>query len=245
MSSEVSQLVATIKRELKAQGFKYRDLAKAMQISEASIKRIFADESFSVSRLAEVGRFLGYTLAELLQLAANDLPQLDCLTTEQEQQLVSDDTLLLVAVCAINHWSLDEILQVYDIAKSAAIRRLRILDRMGVIELLPGDRIRRRTRRDFAWIQDGPIRRYFLKHGVGDFIAGPFEPSDESFEFAHGMLTPAAQAEIKLELRRLRAKLASLHDQSVAVPVADKSGVGLLLGLRRWEPVAFRTMRRS
>jgi hypothetical protein len=59
------------------------------------------------------------------------------------------------------------------------------------------------------------------------------------------MLTPVAQAELKLELRRLRAKLASLHEQSISAPLADKSGVGVLLALRRWEPASFVRLRRE
>jgi hypothetical protein len=58
-------------------------------------------------------------------------------------------------------------------------------------------------------------------------------------------LTPAAQAELKVELRRLRRKLASLHEESVSAALDEKSGVGLLLGMRRWEPIAFRQLRRD
>jgi transcriptional regulator with XRE-family HTH domain len=245
MSSEIVQLVATVKRQLKAQGFTYRDVARSLKVSEASIKRTFANESFTLTRLEQVSRFLGFTLVELLQTAATSVPPLDTLTADQETQLVSDDKLIVVAVCALNHWSLADILSFYDMTKMEAIKRLRTLDRMGLIELLPGDRIRRRAKRDFDWIQDGPIRRYFAEQGLADFIAGHFDPKDESLDFAHGMLTPAAQSELKLELRRLRAKLASLHEQSIPADITEKRGVGVLLALRRWEPIAFVRLRRD
>ncbi len=243
MSSEIVQLVATLKRQLKAQGFTYRDVAQALKVSEASIKRTFANESFTLARVEQVSQFLGFTLAEILQMAATSVPPLDTLTEDQETQLVSDDKLIVVAVCALNHWSLADILSFYNMTKMEAIKRLRILDGMGLIELLPGDRIRRRAKRDFDWIQDGPIRRYFAEQGLSDFIAGPFDPKDESLEFAHGMLTLAAQSEFKLELRRLRAKLASLHEQSIPANITQKRGVGVLLAMRRWEPIAFVRLR--
>jgi hypothetical protein len=106
-------------------------------------------------------------------------------------------------------------------------------------------RIRRRAMRYFDWIPDGPIRGYFTKQGMPDFLKGPFEPDDESLDFAHGMLTRAAQAELKLELRRLRAKLVSLHEQSIPAPLTEKDGIGLLLAIRQWEPLAFRRLRRT
>lgn len=245
MSAEIIQLVATLKRELKAQGLTYKEVARALKISEASVKRVFASERFTVARLAQVGQLLGMTLAELLQQSTSSLPPLDVLTREQEAQLVSDDKLLLVAVCSLNHWSLADITNVYAIPKLETVKRLRILDRLGLIELLPGDRIRRRAKRDFDWIPDGPIRSYFSKQGLNDFLEGPFSPEDESLDFAHGMLTASAQAELKLELRRLRSKLVALHDQSIPASLAEKDGIGLLLAIRQWEPPAFRRMRRE
>jgi transcriptional regulator with XRE-family HTH domain len=245
MSTEIVQLVATIKRELKAQGLTYKDVGRALKISEASVKRVFASESFTVARLAQVSQLLGLTLAELLQESTSSLPPLDVLTREQEAQLVSDEKLLLVAVCSLNHWSLAQILEVYQITKMEAVKRLRILDRLGLIELLPGDRIRRRAKRDFDWTPDGPIRSFFSKQGLSDFLQGPFNPADESLDFAHGMLTRSAQAELKLELRRLRSKLVTLHEQSVPAPLSEKDGIGLLLAIRQWEPIAFRRIRRA
>jgi hypothetical protein len=59
------------------------------------------------------------------------------------------------------------------------------------------------------------------------------------------MLTAAAQAELKHELRRLRTKLVSLHEPSIPAPLTQKDGVGLLLALKRWEPLVFRRLRRS
>jgi transcriptional regulator with XRE-family HTH domain len=242
-STEVVQLVGTIKRELKARGMTYRDVAKGLKLSEASVKRIFSNERFTVSRLAQVSELLGLTLAELCQAAASTVPPLEALTSEQEAVLVSDEKLLLVAVCALNHWSLDDIVSAYQLTKMEVVKRLRILDRLALIELLPGDRIRRRAKRDFDWIADGPIRRYFAQQGMAEFLAGPFE-KDESLDFAHGMLTLSAQAELKAELRRLRSKLSSLHEQSIPASLAEKHGMGLLLAMRHWEPIAFRRLRR-
>ena len=245
MSTEIVQLVATIKRELKAQGLTYKEVARTLKVSEASVKRVFASERFTVARLAQVGQLLGFTLAELLQESTSSLPLLDTLTREQESQLVSDDKLLLVAVCSLNHWSLADITDVYLISKLEAVKRLRILDRLGLIELLPGDRIRRRAKRDFDWIPDGPIRQFFSKQGLNDFLEGPFNRQEESLDFANGMLTRAAHAELKLELRRLRSKLVALHEQSIPAPLSEKDGIGLLLAIRQWEPPAFRRLRRT
>jgi transcriptional regulator with XRE-family HTH domain len=244
MRAEIANIVATVKRELKARGKTYRDVAATLNMSEASVKRLFASERFTVERLAEISELLGYTLAELLQAAASSIPELNTLTYAEESQLVGDEKLLLVTVCALNNWTVADMVGWYDLTLLETVKRLRILDLMGLIELLPGDRIRRRARRDFDWLPNGPIKHYFSQQGVSDFVSGPFDHAEESLDFSHGMLTAPALAELKVELRRLRRKLATLHEESVSAALSEKRGTGLLLAMRRWEPVGFRKLRR-
>lgn len=243
--TEIAQIVATIKSQLRAQGRTYRDVAGHLGMSEASIKRLFSSERLTLERLAQLAAYLGYTVAELTGAAASSVPELDTLTHAQEAELVSDEKLLLVTVLVLNHWTSADIVRQYLLTQVEVVRRLRRLDRMGVIELLPGDRIRRRTRRDFDWLPDGPIRRFFAQRELGDFLRGPFDDAGETLDFSHAMLTPMAQAELKSELRRLRRKLASLHEESVPASLDDKNGVGLSVAMRRWEPLAFRRLRRD
>ena len=58
---------------------------------------------------------------------------------------------------------------------------------MGIIDLLPGERIRRRAKRDFDWNPEGPIRIYFAEQGLPDFLNGPFSNDDGFLDFAHCM----------------------------------------------------------
>jgi transcriptional regulator with XRE-family HTH domain len=245
MNAEIAHVIATVKSQLKAQDRTYRDVARFLKLSEASVKRLFSSERFTVERLAQIAELLGFSLAELLQMAASSVPELDTLTSAQEAKLVSDEKLLMVTVLALNHWSVADMVGWYHISASDVIKRLRILDRMGLIELLPGDRIRRRARRDFDWLPNGPIKAYFANLEMSDFLKDPFDDTEESMDFSHAMLTKAAQAELKVELRRLRRKLASLHEESIPAPLDEKRGIGLLLAMRRWEPAAFMRLRRS
>ncbi|BDB29043.1 helix-turn-helix transcriptional regulator (plasmid) [Cupriavidus sp. P-10] len=241
--NEVELLVATIKRQLKAQGLTYRDVAKELALSEASVKRLFASERLNLDRLAQLAALLGFTLAELTQEAAAALPVLRGLTREQEAQLVLDRKLLLVAVCALNHWSADEIVVAYRITRAECVKRLLVLDRMGLITLLPGDRIRLRVMRDFDWLPDGPIRDFFREEGLNDFLDSPFNAPGQTMEFAHAMLTGPALEQLRLELQRLRARVALLHDESASAPLAQRRGIGMLLATREWEPSGFASLR--
>lgn len=243
--SELDQLLSTLKRELKARGMTYRDLAGALGLSEASVKRLFASGSLSVERLLQIAGLLGFTLAELSQEAAAGNRRLRTLSEAQEREVVSDVRLLLVAVCVLNQWSLTDIVRVYRLDDHEALRCLARLDRLRLIELLPGNRVRLNVARDFDWLPDGPIQRFFRRQGLGEFLAADFAASDQSLAFAHGMLTEAALAQLQDELRRLRQRFAELHAESLAAPLGKRHGCGLLLALREWELAAFTALRRA
>jgi transcriptional regulator with XRE-family HTH domain len=243
--SEVTQLVTALKRQLKQQGKTYQDVAEAMELSEPTVKRLFASESFSLDRIVAICNLLGYTLAELAQEAVDSEMRVRMLTPAQEKELVSNSRLLLVAVCALNHWSVADMLGAYRLTEAECLQQLLRLDRLRLITLLPGNRIRRNVARNFDWIPGGPIRRYFKEQGLPDFLDSGFTHSGESFAFLHGMLTDAATAKLQSELRQLRARFAELHAESLAAPLAKRHGSGLLLAMREWEPAEFTRLRRT
>ena len=124
------------------------------------------------------------------------------------------------------------------------MKYLLVLDRMSVIELLPGDRIRPLVARDFDWLPNGPIRRYFIEHALGDFLGSGFSEPEETLEFAQGLVTEPALTQLRQELRRLRGRMAAFHEESTAAPLEQRRGIGLMLALRRWEPEGFKRLRR-
>jgi len=243
--TEIEQLIATLKRQIRRQGMTYRDVAAALNVSEGSVKRTFASGRFTLERLAEVGNLLGLSLAELTQQASAEAPRLSTLTERQEKELVSDNKLLLVAVCALNHWTVADMVSAYRLSDSDCISRLVRLDRLRLIDLLPNNRIRIVAARDFDWLPGGPIQQFFLKHGQADFLASGFGAPKDALAFAHGMLTGSSVAEVQAELRKLRKKFAELHQEDLAAPMDKRRGTALLVALREWELPAFAALRRS
>ena len=238
--AEVALLIGTIKRELKRQGLTYRDVASALHLSEASVKRLFSSRRLTVERLLEVSRLLGYTLAELGRLSEAAAPQVRMLSLEQEAKLVADVKLLLVAVCLLNQWSVGNIVAYYKLTEAEVVKRALTLERMQVLELLPSNRVRLKVARDFDWNPGGAIRAYFRSQGQSEFVGDL-----QSHAFMQGMLTAPALAQLVPELRRLRTRFSALHDEGTSAPMDQRHGVGMLLALRDWEPEAFAALRRN
>src|SRR5256885_14514882 len=99
-SMSAAALVDLLKRRLKAHGITYAQLATRLRLSEASVKRMFSRESFTLQRLEEVCRVVRIDFAELARALSDELAGTSHLTVEQERQIASDPKLLLVALCA-------------------------------------------------------------------------------------------------------------------------------------------------
>jgi transcriptional regulator with XRE-family HTH domain len=242
--SEVLKVTSVLKRHLKAKGLTYRDVGRALGLSEPTVKRLFASGRVSLERISELGALVDLTLAELCQEAAADVPKVSELTSPQESELVSDIKLLLVAACVLNRWTLAEIVAAYQITEVECVQRLLRLDRLRLIDLLPGNRVRLNVAHDFDWLPEGPIRRFFRSQWEDDFLSGTFDRSAETLTFVHGMLTPASAAKLQTSLRRLRHEITALHEESLRSPLAERHGTGVLLAAREWEPRGFTSLRR-
>jgi transcriptional regulator with XRE-family HTH domain len=242
---EATKLIDWIKAELKRQGKTYADVAKELKLSEANVKRMFAVKRLSLERLVELTNCLGLSITEVVQEASLGVTRVHGLNLQQEQELVTDPKLLLVAVCSLNHWTAQEIGGVYALSETELIQRLVKLDRLGVIDLLPGSRIRLKTARDFDWLPNGPIHKYFRKFGQQSFLDSAFSAGSETFQFSHGMLTDAAMDKLKSEMRKLKERFAELHQESLSSPLHKRRGVGILLASREWELEVFSELRRK
>ena len=242
--TESERLVATLKRLLKRQGITYRRVAEGLGLSEPTVKRLFSKGSFTLERLAQVASLLGMSVAEIAQQADQAPSSVRTLSEAQEGELVAEPGLLLVAACALNGWTPAEIAATYRFTKAECLRRLLKLDRLGLITLLPGDRIRLNVARDFDWRPGGPIQGFFRKQEKDDFLASDFAREGESLAFLFGMLTPLAKARLDAQLRKLRDEFAELHRESLAAPFAQRGGACLLVAQRDWEPRSFAALRR-
>lgn len=237
--SQGARLIHAIKQQLRQRGLTYKQVAEVLDLSEASVKRLFSSERFTLERLEQVSRMLELSLADLVALA--DEPRLSHLSQAQEAALVADPSLLLVAVCVVNSWTVDEIIQVYNVDLPLCVRHLAQLDRMGLIDLHPGNRVKLKVARDFDWLPGGPIRQFFRHTGQQDFVNGA---SDQELWFLHGMLSDAAHGQLRQRLLSLKQAFADAHQASDHLPLSGRHGSGLMVVFREWEHPTFTAMRR-
>ncbi|MEO8305629.1 MAG: helix-turn-helix transcriptional regulator [Betaproteobacteria bacterium] len=238
-------LVDALKRALKGKGITYAKVAAGLGLSEASVKRMFSRRDFTLQRMDDVCQAAGIDFGELVHEISTDEAGMTHLTVRQEEEITSDPKLLLIALCAVGNWTLEQIVDVYDIPRADCIRYLTRLDRQRVIELQPGNRIRPLIGRNFSWLPDGPFQRYFRLRVESEFLSSKFDRPGELFLFASGMLSRKGTAELIARMRRVAADFADLHSADRPLPLPERHGTSVLLAVRPWEPRAFRVLRRE
>ncbi|MDH5231902.1 MAG: XRE family transcriptional regulator [Gammaproteobacteria bacterium] len=245
MAQQSRALVEVLKSELKRKNLTYIDVANALDLSEASIKQMFANCRFTLERLEHICGLMNYELVHLLRLYEESRERLMCLTQAQEQELVSDIKLLLVAVLVRNHWTFDEILANYNLTEHEAIQSLAKLDRIGIIELLPANRIKLLIDEGFRWLPAGPIASYFENEVQAEFLSSHFDAKHGLRLFLTGTLSQASYEFVNKKIGELERYFTDLYKQDSKLAASQRLSRGLLIAFRDWEFAPFRKLRRE
>lgn len=243
--TQSSGLIETLKRVLKQRGVTYAAVARELNMSEANVKRLFASKRFSVARLEEVCRLLQMDLTDLVALYEESRQRVVHLTMAQEQELVRDVKLLLVAVSVRNRFNFDDILAHYQISSSECVRCLAKLDKLKLIDLLPGNRIKLRIGDDFRWLPGGPIERFFERQIQGPFMKSSFEGEQETRLFLFGVLSEPSRQAILCRLHGMAQEFSELLRRDAQLPLSGRKNVGFLLAFRPWDVELFTPLRRK
>jgi DNA-binding Xre family transcriptional regulator len=242
---QANALIETLKRTLRAARITYADIATHLGMSEANVKRLFATRSFTLQRIEAICEMMHMDLGDLFELLESERERIQHLTRRQEQELVADVKLLLVAVSVRNHLDFDEITGRYLLSETEAIRHLAHLDRLGIIDLLPGNRFKLLIDENFEWLPDGPIERYFRQRIEAQFLDSSFDGELELRGFQYGLISEGTSRIVLRKLRDLAREFAELHRADRRLPLSQRQSMGLLVAMRPWGLEVFRPLLRE
>ena len=242
--STTADLVTVLKKELKSAQMTYADLAVALGMAESSVKRMLAKGDMPLSRIDAICRALTLDFADLARRVADNQPLLAQLTQAQESAVVADKKLLLVAICVLSQWTLEQITSTYRLTAAECIHTLAQLDRIGIIELRPLNRYRLKLAKTFRWRPHGPVMTYFREHALLDYFSGGFDGAGEGMLLVHGSVSRALAPAFLERLQRVAQDFAQQHLADQKIPEPEREGYTLLLAMRRWEFEAFTNFHR-
>jgi len=242
---QAALLLDVLKKALRERGLTYARVAKGLGLSESSVKRTFSQGTMSLERLERVGALMELEIADLLELTRAAEGRVTELTEEVERTLVSDPKLLLVAVLSLNHWTVAAMLKAYSFTEPELVRLLTHLDRLGIIDLLPANRIKVRLAHNFSWRKAGPIQRFFEESVQRQFFDHPFLNRGEIRVMVQGGLSAKSNELLQQRIRKLTEEFDVLVDEDRTLDPALRDGTTLVMAMRPWEYAQFRALRRK
>jgi DNA-binding Xre family transcriptional regulator len=240
-----SHLVDLLKQAVRDRGLTYADLARGLGISESSVKRLFSQKRLTVDRLGEICALLGLEIADLLDIARSSEARITELSEAQEQSLVADPRLLLVGLLALSHWTAEQIGASYRLSEADVVRHLVQLDKLGIIDLLPGNRIKLRLARNFSWRKGGPLQQFFEGRVQKEFFHSSFHGPGELRFVVHGALSEHSNTLLQQRMRKLAEDFDALADDDRRLDHTTLSGTTMVVAVRPWELGIFADLRRA
>lgn len=232
--NDAARTVDTLKQVARMRGVTYAELARRVGLSEASVKRLFSQRTFTLQRLEQFCVALEIDFAELARLSRGRDGEPAQMTMAQEAALAADARLLAVFYLVMNGWTADEIVARYRITPAQCVGSLAKLDRLGLVDLMPGNRVRLKLPRGARLRADGPIRRRHGKRAVEDFLAPQFDRAGGYFAFEFRELSRASFEILRRKLERLAAEFHELAELDGHLASDARDTIGMAVGIRPW-----------
>jgi len=243
--SRVSQVTDALKKFLKARGMTYAALGRRLNLSEGTIKRLFSTSSFTLRRLEQICEALEVDLYDVAKLARSQAATGTRLSIVQEAALASNHRLLVIFHLLLNEWTIDEMVERYQISKREILRLMRRLHELRLIELGPSNAVRLLTASNIEWRNDGPVRQAYQKYVVAEFFDSPFGARNQVLHFDSKELSASSIAVMTRRIDRLLGEFNELAEIDAPLMRSQKQSVGMVLAIRPYVLSLFTELKRK
>ncbi len=209
-----------LKRSLKARGMTYAHVAQALELSEVSVKRMFAQRDCKLSRLFELCELLDLPPEEVLQRARRTQANATYLPLETEAALAVEASLFHFFILLREDFAAQDIAKIYGLTPLDIDHYGRALERLDLAELLPEGRIRLKVPQPVKFRQHGPLHvhvRRISQQFVSDTID---QANDEDLAFTTlgRRMLPDTIKQVVKEMGEFQSHIANLarQDQMIA-----------------------------
>jgi len=137
MDQKLAQEVCVIlKQQLKSRGIAYQDLAKDLEISEVSVKRLLNNtQPMTMQRLIHISHLIGFPLSKILQQAEEKLNSIPLFTQEQDAAFYDCPALFTFWSELAEHKTVEDIAERYQLDPASIHLYLRKLEKVGLVSL--------------------------------------------------------------------------------------------------------------
>ncbi len=236
-------LIESLKALVRAKGWTYKRLAQKMKLSEPTVKRIFQGIPCNIDKITKICDLLGVSFTDLIQLSSDKGPEKFYLTRDQDDFFAEnlDYYAFFYVLYYQTEGSLKELQKKWGISEDDSFRYLRKLEKMGLLELLPGNEYKFKVSGQLNVIDDGAvINTDFV---ADEFVAFTRKVADHRlqkeylFRLAGLQLSHSTYNQFIAEIKVLTEKYFDKGArEEVFTPPKDRSLYGLCISLGPWAP---------
>lgn len=230
---QTNLLIIQIKKLLKSQGLNYRDLAKKLKISESSVKRIFAKNTFTLDRLDEICEVLEVEFYDLAKMIKSSEPEIQrSLSIEQEKILSRDEKLFVYFYLLATGHSPESIIKKFRFSENESVLLLLKLDKLKMIEYHSLKKVKLLFSRNIQWHKDGPLNQKYEQMIKQEFLQSKFSSDQEGLYFISGQLTEQDLKNLNHKIRKLVSEI--IENSEMNEKNKNVTKIWLLFAYRPW-----------
>lgn len=153
-----NNVVGTLKKVLKVKKITYKTLADELAMSESGVKKLLTSKDISLTRVEQIARILGLSLADLFQMTDEAEVKNVRLTPKQESALFENNLLFRIYwFLAVEEKTLEAIKKNEKINTDQLQRHLVKLENLDLIKIGKNHRVISVHKGLFRWASDGPL----------------------------------------------------------------------------------------
>lgn len=217
---------------LQQAGWTARKIAAELHIGEATAKRWLAGKGLTLDRLDRLAGLVNMSLAELARDANDaDVGLTKELTLAQEKALSGELFLPFLFMALLNGVQPYEIAEDFEVRPDILDAALARLERLALIDRLPGDRVRPLVDRAII-LRKTPMRALFDAHMKRQFLEMDFARADAVFTSGALKLSARGAAELAEEIERHRHNALNIAERDQETALLPRKWYGMLSALR-------------
>jgi transcriptional regulator with XRE-family HTH domain len=202
---EHESLLTALKQTAKARGLNYAEIAGSLGLAEITVKRFFAGHMGSFHHAYAIAEAIGTTLLDAAALAKTMRPPETTLTLEQDAFFAAKPGRYPLFIELYRRRPRAEVLRDWNLSEEKLFRFLRDCERQGLLDLLPGAKIRFRSEGPLLMNPKGKLRESFLAENL-KFLEFAQSSAAATVKASEVLLTPKHAEEMKAEFGALITK---------------------------------------
>jgi len=224
----------------------YRTLGASLNLSEASVKRIFSQRTFTLERLEQICDILEVDFYELAKVARGPVADLSkTLHLDQETALAQDRKLFAFFYILISGRAPQEISRDFLFSERETQQNLKKLEELKLILRMPNDRIKILVSNNVKWLEKGPLNTLYEKEIKTDFLEPKFSGLHERLRLLTGHFSERSIRILETKVEKLISEFIELSETDTLLEPSSARRLWLLVAYRPWNFSVIKKYRRN